>query len=124
MKTLSINQPWAWLIVRGYKPLENRSWKTMFRGEFLVQASLQFDKEGYRWVEEHAEELGVDMREFPLHYEFVRGAIIGKATITDCVTESDSPWFFGPVGFKLEKAKAFEQPMPCKGRLGFFEVEL
>lgn len=124
MKTISIKQPWAWLIVHGYKPLENRSWNTQYRGEFQVHASLQFDTEGYNWVEENADVLGVDMSEFPLPHEFVRGSIIGKATITDCVTESDSPWFFGPVGFVLEKAKAFEEPIPCKGRLGFFDVEL
>lgn len=124
MKALSIKQPWAWLIVRGYKPLENRSWKTKFRGEFGIHASLQFDMDGYRWVEENAEQLGVDMSEFPLPYEFVKGAIIGKATITDCVTESDSPWFFGPVGFVLEKAEVFKHPIIGKGRLGFFEVDL
>lgn len=122
MKALSIKQPWAWLIVNGYKPFENRSWQTKFRGEFGVHASLQLDNEGYKWVEENSKKLGVDMSEFPLPYEFVRGAIIGKATITDCVTASDSPWFFGPVGFVLEKAESFEKPIPCKGKLGFFET--
>ncbi|WP_229215634.1 ASCH domain-containing protein [Duganella sp. CY15W] len=39
MKALSIRQPWAWLIVNGYKDIENRSWSTNVRGKVLVHAS-------------------------------------------------------------------------------------
>ena len=39
MKALSIRQPWAWLIVHGRKDIENRSWRTKFRGRFLVHAA-------------------------------------------------------------------------------------
>jgi ASCH domain-containing protein len=28
MKALSVRQPWAWLIVNGYKEVENRDWAT------------------------------------------------------------------------------------------------
>jgi hypothetical protein len=28
MKVLVVRQPWAWLIVNGFKDIENRSWKT------------------------------------------------------------------------------------------------
>jgi hypothetical protein len=35
MLAISIRQPWAWLIVRGFKPLENRSRSTKLRGDFL-----------------------------------------------------------------------------------------
>ena len=35
---LSIRQPWAWLIVNGYKDIENRDWPTKFRGRMLVHA--------------------------------------------------------------------------------------
>ena len=33
---LSIRQPWAWLIVNGYKDIENRTWSTRFRGKVLI----------------------------------------------------------------------------------------
>ena len=39
MKALSIRQPWAWLIVCGHKPLENRSWPTPYRGPLLIHAA-------------------------------------------------------------------------------------
>ena len=39
MKALSIRQPWAWLIIKGHKDIENRSWPTAFRGRVLVHAA-------------------------------------------------------------------------------------
>ncbi|HDU8694716.1 TPA: ASCH domain-containing protein, partial [Morganella morganii subsp. morganii] len=39
MKAISIRQPWAWLIVNGHKDIENRSWRTKYRGQVLVHAS-------------------------------------------------------------------------------------
>lgn len=46
MKALSIRQPWAWLIVAGYKDIENRSWPTNFRGRVYIHASRKFDEVG------------------------------------------------------------------------------
>jgi hypothetical protein len=39
MKTLSIRQPYASLICNGIKKIENRSWKTAYRGKLLIHAS-------------------------------------------------------------------------------------
>jgi len=36
MKALSIRQPWAWLIVDGYKDIENSTWHTNYRGPALI----------------------------------------------------------------------------------------
>ena len=44
MKALSIKQPWAWLIVNGFKDIENRTWRTKIRGEFLIHAGIEADK--------------------------------------------------------------------------------
>lgn len=38
MSYLSVRQPWAHAIVTGIKPIENRSWKTSFRGPLLIHA--------------------------------------------------------------------------------------
>jgi hypothetical protein len=35
-----------------------------------------------------------------------------------------SPWFFGPVGWLLSHHKPLADPVPMKGYLGLFEVEL
>ena len=50
-----------------------------------------------------------------------RGAIIGEVDIVGCVTESGNPWFVGKYGFILANRSIYENPIYCKGRLGFFE---
>ena len=47
MRTLSIRQPWAWLIVHGHKDVENREWATDYRGPLLIHASKTAAKGEY-----------------------------------------------------------------------------
>lgn len=53
-----------------------------------------------------------------------RGVIIGEVTITEQVTESKNPWFTGKYGFVLADPKPYKKPIPCKGKLGFFEPDI
>jgi hypothetical protein len=116
MKALSIKQPFAWLIVNGYKPVENRTWSTQFRGEFLVHAGLKFDRDAYDWVRETFPKIAM-----PEKAEFERGGIVGKVTLTKVVSKMNSKWFGGDVGFALSNPKRMRF-IPLKGMLGFFEV--
>lgn len=112
-RALSIRQPWASMIVLGYKPVENRTWKTNYRGDLLIHAAQAFDQDGYDWISEHLPHIPIIGMKFP------RGGIIGSARVVDCVTSYDSPWFSGPVGILL--ADPYELPfLPFKGRLGIF----
>jgi hypothetical protein len=47
VKALSIRQPWAWLIVNGQKDIENRCWKTHFRGKIYVHAAKGMTRGDY-----------------------------------------------------------------------------
>ena len=38
LPALSIRQPWAELIVRGHKDVENRTWRHSYRGPVLIHA--------------------------------------------------------------------------------------
>lgn len=61
------------------------------------------------------------IRDIPHWENFEYGGIVGIAEIVGCVTESESPWFFGEYGFLIRNA----QPLPfypCRGQLGFFDV--
>ena len=40
---LSVRQPWAWLIMQGFKPIENRTWRTNYRGKLYIHAGKLFD---------------------------------------------------------------------------------
>ena len=117
MKALSIREPWAWLIVNGYKDVENRTWSTNFRGRIYVQAGRRINPWDFPEQRKYIKDSGLII---PL--ELSLGAIIGEVTITDCVDRSGSPWFCGPFGFCLSKPIAYDQFIPYRGQLGCFEV--
>lgn len=116
MKGISIRQPWAWLIVNGYKDIENRSWRTKYRGQVLIHASQGVKKAEYERAKELTDRLGIAL---PTGFE--TGGIVGVATITDCVEQSESPWFFGEKGFVLTDARPLKF-IQMKGKLSFFET--
>ena len=122
MKALSIRQPWAWLIVNGYKDIENRSWATNFRGKVYIHAGKHFDDNALFWLMDRGlvpiKELTLGSGEIP------RGGIIGEVDIVDCVTSSTSPWFVGPYGFVLADPVKYESLIPCEGGLRFFEPKI
>lgn len=128
MKALSIRQPWASLIVAGVKDIENRSWRTTYRGPVLIHAAQTMTRPDFddavRFLTRQFSAAAVT-RLLP-SYRYLRemrGGIIGRVTIVDCVSSSRSKWFTGPFGFVLEGA----EPMhftPCFGKLGFFDPVL
>lgn len=133
MKALSIQQPWAWLIIRPdldreewerqriagiVKDVENRDWSTNVRGPIFIHAGKKFDYDGYDAVRERID----GAFKMPRPSEYQTGGIVGAAKLVDCVTRWDSPlWFVGKFGFVLHDAIVTEF-FPCRGQLGFFDV--
>lgn len=121
---LSIRQPWAWLILNAGKDIENRTWSTRFRGEFLIHAAKGCTRKEYRAaIEDWVYLFDVPDCRVPAFDSLQFGGIIGVAKLADCVQESDSEWFFGPFGFVLRDVKPLPFT-PCKGALGFFYPEV
>jgi hypothetical protein len=121
MKALSIRQPWAWLIVNGYKDIENRTWPTRFRGRVLIHASKAKKRDEYEKARAFAESIDPTLI-VPDFDALARGGIVGVARITDCVKRSGSPWHDrGAWRFKLEGARPLRFT-PRKGALGFFDM--
>jgi hypothetical protein len=112
VKVLSIRQPWAWLIVNGYKDIENRTWATLWRGPLLIHASRTIDQNGIAWTLQHFPEIAL-----PERYE--TGGIVGVVSLMNIVRTSTSPWFLGPYGFLMGHAR----PLPflrMHGQLSIF----
>jgi hypothetical protein len=117
MKALSLKQPFAELVVSGRKIIELRKWNTHFRGDFLIHASKNPDKEA--------------MKKFGFT-ELPTGFIVGKSKLVGVkkyLNEkehkkdkdkhlADSSW--GNFGFILEDSERI-QPIPAKGKLNFWE---
>lgn len=115
MKALSIRQPWAWLIVHGGKDIENRTWRTKFRGPIMIHAGKKVDLRAYADLKAQGVKL-------PALEKLQTGGIIGKALIVDCIDHSDSPWFRGPHGLVLSDPRPVKF-VPCLGKLYFFEFD-
>lgn len=119
---LSIRQPWAWAVLYAGKRVENRSWHTTYRGLVYLHAGLVVD---YHAVDELAEVIGQVPAPRPVAY---CGALIGVATLSDCVRPNDVaddqiPWASGPWCFVLEGVHALACPVPLRGQLGLFGVD-
>lgn len=111
MIAISIRQPWAHLILTRGKDVENRSWP--LPANYLGQTILIHA--GIAKPTEH-----------PSAYHFLdlpRGGIVGMVQITGCVRDSLSDWA-EPTMYHWLLTNARTLPFhPCKGRLGFFEVD-
>ena len=124
MKCLSICQPFAELIIQDKKTIELRNWNTNYRGEFLVHAPIKIKKE--------------DCKKLKIKRKLTTGAIIGKAEIYDVKKyqstkeiQNDKNKHFSSkkfqekiYGFILKNPKPLRIPIPWKGQLGFFDVDL
>lgn len=116
MKAISIRQPWAWLIVSGFKDIENRTWETRYKGLILIHAGKYVPRESEcREIEESFN--------IKLPSRFDVGGIVGSASLDNCVAAHKSKWFFGPFGFVLSKARVLPF-VPVLGRLGLFDVSI
>ena len=115
IKVLSIRQPWAWLVAHGYKDIENRTWRSKYKGVLYIHASTTFDEEGYRFLKTFSH-TPIDLPE-PHKYYF--GGLVGRVKMVDCITESKSPWFFGIYGFVFPKAQVIDF-YKMKGKTGIF----
>ncbi|APW38997.1 hypothetical protein RD110_18765 [Rhodoferax koreense] len=124
MKALSVRQPWAWLIVNGYKPVENRTWETLYRGPVLMHASKTMTAADFEACQiflasDPLTRHLVDVLPQPLYLP--RGGIVGRADVVACQRAHESPFFVGPFGHVLANARPLPFT-PLTGRLGYFNA--
>lgn len=126
MKVLTIKEPWASLIINRYKKYEFRSWKTKYRGKILIHAGMSLEKDAAKRFSEY-------------NLEYYKGAIIGEATITDCILVDTkfneelrkiNPLVYArsnhveTYAWKLENIKKYDKPIYIKGKLGLWNYEV
>lgn len=127
MKVLTIRQPWATLIMLGYKRFEFRGWPTKYRGELLIHAGKTVDKEASERLEKY----------FPS--ELPLGKILGKVNLVDCIKcdeklksecLKENPDVYAKSSFEeryawqLTDVQVFEEPIEVNGKLGLWNYEL
>lgn len=145
MKYLSIRQPWAHLILnsqsytvtrtrqtaglfipdeseeQSHKDVENRSWKTEYRGPLLIHASKKIEKMDA--VHVHNAHRGTRLAGGYPTEPLQTGGIIGVAWLAGCADHSiSSPWFDGEgYGWLLWHAEPLPFT-PLKGGLGLRDL--
>lgn len=99
MKALTIQQPWASLIVSGDKLYETRCYSTQYRGRIAIHAGKQIDTDAFQYLIspiatiEWLEKLGVKPYNLPL------GAVIATADLVKVLYIVHHP------GTDVDKAK-------------------
>lgn len=127
-KALTIQQPFALAIMKGIKRIELRSWQTKYRGRLFIHAGakkISGDLKNWKYL---------NMKNETFEY----GAILGYVTLKD-VKLLDllnflkyrnynkgglHPLDIGMFGWILENPVIFDQPVPYKGQLGLYPIEL
>lgn len=101
-KVLTVKNPWALLIAQGIKDIENRTWKTNFRGRVLIHAAQGLTKgrlDNFLPIT-YIKPLSYKERyELTEKSESTRQQILCSVEIVDCVMNHPSIW--------AEKGKAF-----------------
>jgi len=108
---LTVRQPWASLIVAGIKDVENRSWRTNYRGRLGIHAGNGIDHDA------------LDMYGHFFHKQLIHGALIGSVTVVDCISTSRSKWAEpGKWHWVLSDPRSLARPRPMSGRLGLWRT--
>lgn len=133
LRVLTVFQPWAWLIVHGWKDRENRPRLCNVRGPVLIHAAKQRSPK----VEaaKMAAAQGLIDRLEPAAAQALRaalpdvaalphGGIVGIADFTgddkaDSAKTTASPWFTGPHAYDIGAAAPLDFE-PCRGYQGFW----
>lgn len=126
MKVLTIKEPWATLIIDGYKKYEFRSWKTKYRGKILIHAGMSLESDMAKKFADY-------------NLNCMKGAIIGEAELVDCILVDKKfhddlikmdPIVYGQsnhvetYAWKLENVEKYNEPIYVKGKLGLWNYDV
>ena len=128
MKVISIKEPFATLIKDKVKIYETRSWKTNYRGEIYIHASLSLSKSD-----------NVKTANKYLKSDIKPGYILCKCELIDCIlmtkdfidyinketNESDyGRYEVGRYAWKLRVIEVLPKPISAKGKLGIWNYNI
>jgi hypothetical protein len=119
MKALSIIMPRPWLILYGGKDIENRKWRTDYRGRILIHASKNVPECYYSGI---SCSLPAEIK-LPSYKEIKKycGCILGSVELADCVKGHNSFWAEPGLWHWVLKDPRPCRPVPIKGSLGLWE---
>lgn len=126
MKAISLWQPWATLVARGFKAHETRHWSTEHRGPIAIHAAKTIDYAGAPATLCHRAIGQAWWDECP------QGAVVAIARLRGCrrthavvdhITRADEAagnYSEGRFAWALGEVRALAEPIPAVGRQGLF----
>lgn len=127
MKALTVQQPWASLLLGiapaasptcapGVKDIENRKWSTDYRGPLLIHSAKGFDVEAMNSLYD-----GVPDDRFP------RGCMLGLVNLDGMVPpgrDCGSPWGTREQwNWRVSRPRVFSRFISLRGQLGLWECD-
>jgi len=129
MKALSMTQPWAQALFIDLKHYETRSWSTAYRGMLLIHAAKGFPK--------YARDFASTERTLGRgNVRLAFGAIIGKVELVNIYRTEEiafklsaterlyGDYSEGRFAWEISSPTLFAEPIPYRGQLSLFEVNL
>jgi hypothetical protein len=123
---LTLYPGWAWAVIHGPKTIENRTWRTQYRGPLAIHAgAARHPKE-----DDRAREILTTLGCAP-PADFPCGVVLGIVRLTGCdLYDPSNPGLFpdwvanpfaeGPWCLLLADPIALSEPIPAKGRQGLW----
>lgn len=136
MKTLSLWQPWATLLVTGEKRIETRHWRFTHRGPLLIHAAKRFESAEQELCLREPFASALARHRFGIS-NLPLGAIVGKVNVVNCLPThheyfngiSEQELFFGNYdagryGIICDTPYIFDTPIPTRGFQGLWNYDL
>jgi activating signal cointegrator 1 len=135
MKAVSIQQPWATLVVHGAKRYETRTWRSPYAGLLAVHASRKLTPRGLELC--HRPGIRQRLLDFGIKGpdDLSRGVVLGTVQLRRCLRSEEvdvdaideweqelGDFALGRWVWLLSEATCWEQPMPCRGWPGLFTL--
>lgn len=129
LPALTVQQPFADLIVRGVKTIENRRWYTTHRGPLVIHAGAStrvYHSDFPAFLQRvRAARAEWELEQLGPVADLPRGAILGTVEIVDVrrlEDTHDSPWAVGPWCWIVSEARRLDVPVPWTGGRGLWRV--
>jgi len=115
IKAITLKRPWSWAIAHSTKRIENRTWNCYLEvGDYLaIHAGKGWDNSAIPFMRNC---MNLNCPESKKDHPT---GIVAIARFSGNITESDDPWFMGPIGWQLDNVISIE-PVPCSGMQGLW----
>jgi hypothetical protein len=128
IKGVTLYRPWAPAVAYLGKDIENRSWACpMGIGDYLaIHSGATWDYDGIPFIQRHGKKNTATAIDWEIDFsgpgkDKTRGHIIAVAEFGGNLTGHPSPWFTGPIGWKLNNVVAIE-PVLCPGQKNLWDL--